>query len=39
VPEVGEHTEAILLEIGLTKAEIAELKSAAAISFERRKSA
>ncbi|HEY7742983.1 MAG TPA: CaiB/BaiF CoA-transferase family protein [Burkholderiales bacterium] len=38
VPEVGEHTEAILLEIGLTKAEIAELKSAAAISFERRKS-
>ena len=38
VPEVGEHTESILLEIGLTQEEIAELKSAAAISFERRKS-
>ena len=38
-PEVGEHTERILLEIGLTKEEIAELKSANAISFERRKSA
>jgi len=38
VPEVGEHTESILLEIGLTREEIAELKSAAAISFERRKS-
>jgi itaconate CoA-transferase len=37
VPEVGEHTESILLELGLTKEEIAGLKSAAAISFERRK--
>jgi itaconate CoA-transferase len=37
VPEVGEHTESILLELGLAKSEIAELKSAAAISFERRK--
>jgi itaconate CoA-transferase len=37
VPEVGEHTERILREIGLTKEEIAELKSAGAISFERRK--
>jgi crotonobetainyl-CoA:carnitine CoA-transferase CaiB-like acyl-CoA transferase len=38
VPEVGEHTESILLEIGLAKDEIAELKSSGAISFERRKS-
>jgi len=38
VPEVGEHTESILLEIGLTREEIAGLKSAAAISLERRKS-
>jgi itaconate CoA-transferase len=37
VPEVGEHTEMILLELGLTNEKIAELKSAAAISFERRK--
>ena len=37
VPEIGEHTESILLELGLAKEEIAELKSAAAISFERRK--
>ena len=36
-PEVGEHTESILLEIGLTQEAIAELKSADAISFERRK--
>jgi itaconate CoA-transferase len=39
VPEVGEHTERILLELGLAREEIAELKSAGAISFERRKSA
>ena len=38
VPEVGEHTESILREIGLTDAEIADLKKEAAISFERRKS-
>ena len=38
VPEVGEHTEQILREIGLTDAEIAALKEDAAISFERRKS-
>jgi itaconate CoA-transferase len=37
VPEVGEHTESILLELGLTSAEITELKAGAAISFERRK--
>jgi crotonobetainyl-CoA:carnitine CoA-transferase CaiB-like acyl-CoA transferase len=37
IPEVGEHTESILLEIGLTDAEIAGLKAAGAISFERRK--
>jgi len=36
VPEVGEHTESILLELGLANSEIAELKAAAAISFERR---
>ncbi|MGH8641631.1 MAG: CaiB/BaiF CoA transferase family protein [Burkholderiales bacterium] len=38
VPEVGEHTERILREIGLTDAEIAALKADAAISFERRRS-
>ncbi len=38
VPEVGEHTERILREIGLTDEEIAALKADAAISFERRKS-
>ena len=38
VPEIGEHTESILLELGFTKEEITGLKSAAAISFERRKS-
>jgi crotonobetainyl-CoA:carnitine CoA-transferase CaiB-like acyl-CoA transferase len=37
VPEVGEHTESILLELGFTHAEIAELRAGAAISFERRK--
>jgi len=36
VPEIGEHTESILLELGYTTEEIAELKSADAISFERR---
>ena len=39
VPEVGEHTERILREIGLSDAEINALKADAAISFERRKSA
>ena len=39
VPEVGEHTESILLELGFPKEEVAALKSAGAISFERRKSA
>jgi itaconate CoA-transferase len=38
VPEVGEHTEGILREIGLSDAEIAGLKKEGAISFERRKS-
>jgi len=37
VPEVGEHTESILLELGFPKEEVAALKSAGAISFERRK--
>ncbi len=36
VPEVGEHTESILRELGLTEEEIAELRSANAISYERR---
>jgi len=39
VPEVGEHTESILLELGFPNEEVAALKSAGAISFERRKSA
>jgi itaconate CoA-transferase len=38
VPEVGEHTERILREIGLTDTEIVALKADSAISFERRKS-
>ena len=38
IPEVGEHTESILLEIGLTDVEIAGLKAEGAISFERRRS-
>jgi itaconate CoA-transferase len=38
IPEVGEHTESILREIGLPDAEIASLKSDGAISFERRRS-
>ena len=37
VPEVGEHTESILLELGLTVEEIAGLRSVNAISYERRK--
>jgi itaconate CoA-transferase len=37
VPEIGEHTETILLELGFTDADVSELKSAGAISFERRK--
>jgi itaconate CoA-transferase len=36
VPEVGEHTERILAELGCSEAEIAELAAAGAISFERR---
>ena len=36
-PEVGEHTESILLELGFTDADVSELKSGGAISFERRK--
>ena len=39
VPEVGEHTESILVELGFTKEEVAGWKTANAISFERRKSA
>jgi itaconate CoA-transferase len=39
VPEVGEHTERVLREIGLADAEIAALKADGAISFERRKPA
>jgi itaconate CoA-transferase len=38
VPEVGEHTERILREIGLTDAEISGLQKEGAISSERRKS-
>ncbi|HSC94742.1 MAG TPA: CaiB/BaiF CoA-transferase family protein [Burkholderiales bacterium] len=38
VPEVGEHTESILVELGFTKEEVAAWKTADAISFERRKS-
>jgi crotonobetainyl-CoA:carnitine CoA-transferase CaiB-like acyl-CoA transferase len=37
VPEVGEHTESILLELGFTHENITGLRAAAAISFERRK--
>jgi itaconate CoA-transferase len=37
VPEIGEHTESILLELGLNEEEIAELRSVNAISYERRK--
>jgi len=38
VPEIGEHTESILVELGYSDADIAELKADSAISFERRKS-
>jgi len=37
VPEVGEHTEQILVELGYSAADIAGLKADSAISFERRK--
>jgi itaconate CoA-transferase len=37
VPEIGEHTEGILREFGITEEEIAELRSVNAISYERRK--
>jgi itaconate CoA-transferase len=37
VPEIGEHTENILLELGFTEEEITELRLANAISYERRK--
>jgi itaconate CoA-transferase len=37
VPEIGEHTENILLELGITEEEITELRLASAISCERRK--
>jgi itaconate CoA-transferase len=37
VPEVGEHTERILAELGYSGEEIAELGAAGAISFELRK--
>ena len=37
IPEIGEHTESILSEIGLSGDEIAALKADQAISFERRK--
>jgi len=37
IPEIGEHTESILGELGFSSAEIAALKADEAISFERRK--
>ena len=37
VPDIGEHTERILSELGLSGEEIAALKADQAISFERRK--
>jgi len=37
IPEIGEHTEDILKELGFKQEEIAALKTDAAISFERRK--
>ena len=37
IPEIGEHTEGILKELGFGDKEIAALKADAAISFERRK--
>jgi itaconate CoA-transferase len=38
IPDIGEHTEKILTELGYGDADIARLKSDGAISFERRKS-
>jgi itaconate CoA-transferase len=37
IPDIGEHTEKILSELGLGAGEIAKLKAEGAISFERRK--
>jgi len=37
IPEIGEHTEAILAELGYSPSEIASLGAAGAVSFERRK--
>jgi itaconate CoA-transferase len=37
VPDIGEHTESILTELGFSGQEIAALQADAAISFERRK--
>ncbi len=37
IPDIGEHTESILIELGFSGDEIASLKADAAISFERRK--
>ncbi len=37
IPDIGEHTEKILSELGFSGIEIAALKADAAISFERRK--
>jgi len=37
IPEIGEHTERILAELGFSGKEIATLKADEAISFERRK--
>ena len=37
IPDIGEHTEKILTELGYANTDIAALKAAGAISFERRK--
>ena len=37
VPEIGEHTESILVELGFSGKQIAELNTAGAVSLERRK--
>jgi itaconate CoA-transferase len=37
IPEIGEHTESILAELGFSGDEIVSLRNEAAISFERRK--
>jgi itaconate CoA-transferase len=39
IPEIGQHTEAILKELGFSGAEIAGLGAEGAVSFERRKPA